>query len=311
MEKPITDSHILIVDDDRAVREPMHEFLELYNFNTSMAENAEAAINFLRAHPNAVDIVITDIMMPGMNGLELTDYIKNNYNSDVIVMTGYSDSYSYEEAVSKGASDYIFKPVRFTELVLRIRRVLRERQLAQERDQMLDKLKKLAVTDGLTGLYNLRYFYDQISIEIDRFNRYHHPLSLLLLDIDHFKYYNDNYGHLEGDQVLIKVAQVITRCLRKLDTAFRYGGEEFTVILPETCLEKAVVVANRIQKELAKVVFTPKESKALVKVTVSIGATEYRRHEKLTDFIKRADQAMYRSKQNGRDRISSITPPAS
>ncbi len=307
MEQPLSDSRILIVDDDRAIREPMRDFLEMYNFDTSMSENAEKAIRFLQS--NAVDIVVTDIMMPGMNGLELTDFVKNNYNSDVIVMTGYSDNYSYEEAVSKGASDFIFKPVRFTELILRIKRVLRERRLAHERDLMLDKLKKLAVTDGLTGLFNLRYFYDQLSIEIDRFNRYHHPLSLLLLDIDHFKHFNDTYGHLEGDKVLIKVAQIITSCLRKLDTAFRYGGEEFTILLPETCLEKAIVVAKRIQKDLANAFFYPKESQTAVSVTVSIGVTEYSSREKLTDFIKRADKAMYLSKQNGRNRISQIEAP--
>jgi diguanylate cyclase (GGDEF)-like protein len=304
VKNSLSDSRILIVDDDRAIREPMCEFLEMYNFKTSMAENAEKAITFLKS--NAVDIVITDIMMPGMNGLELTDFIKNNYNSDVIVMTGYSDNYSYEEAVSKGASDFIFKPVRFTELILRIKRVLRERRLAHERDLMVNKLKKLAVTDGLTGLFNLRHFYDQLSIEIDRFNRYHHPLSLLMMDIDHFKHFNDTYGHLEGDKVLIKVAQIIIDSLRKLDTAFRYGGEEFTIILPETCLEKAMVAARRIQKDLSQANFRPQKSDTTVKITVSIGVTEYSPQETMADFIKRADQAMYLSKQNGRNRISKL-----
>ena len=301
------DSHILIVDDDCAIREPMQEFLEMSNFKSSMVESAEKAIEFLKFNP--VDVVITDIMMPGMNGLELTDFIKNNYDTDVIVMTGYSDDYSYEEAISKGASDFVFKPVRFAEVLLRLKRVLRERRLSLDRVQMLDKLKKLAITDGLTGLYNLRYFYEQLAIEIDRFNRYHHPLSLLLLDIDHFKDYNDAYGHLEGDKVLIKLAEIISRCLRKMDTAYRYGGEEFTIILPETHLEKAMIVAKRIKTDLSKIAFPPQGSEHPIAVTISIGVTEYSLKEDIAEFVKRADDAMYISKKNGRDRISALAPP--
>lgn len=307
MKKPTMDSHILIVDDDRAIREPMREFLEMSNFKSSMVESAEKAIEFLKFNP--VDVVITDIMMPGMNGLELTDFIKHNYDTDVIVMTGYSDDYSYEEAISKGASDFVFKPVRFAEVLLRLKRVLRERRLSTERVQMLDKLKKLAITDGLTGLYNLRYFYDQLAIEIDRFNRYHHPLSLLLLDIDHFKDYNDAYGHLEGDKVLINLAKIISGCLRKMDTAYRYGGEEFTIILPETSLEKAMIAAKRIKTDLSKITFSPEGSRHPIAVTISIGVTEYSPKEDISEFVKRADDAMYISKKNGRDRISALAAP--
>jgi diguanylate cyclase (GGDEF)-like protein len=111
---------------------------------------------------------------------------------------------------------------------------------------------------------------------------------------------------LEGDKVLIKVAQIIIDSLRKLDTAFRYGGEEFTIILPETCLEKAMVAARRIQKDLSQANFRPQKSDTTVKITVSIGVTEYSPQETMADFIKRADQAMYLSKQNGRNRISKL-----
>ena len=117
--------------------------------------------------------------------------------------------------------------------------MLNERQLTQERIRMMEKLQKLAITDGLTKLYNSRSFYSQLELEVDRFNRYRHPLSLLLLDIDHFKNYNDTYGHLEGDKVLVRFSQIIKSCLRANDSAYRYGGEEFTVILPETGGEKA------------------------------------------------------------------------
>ena len=248
-------------------------------------------------------MVITDIILPAMGGLELTKIIKKKNGVDVIVVTGYSDDYSYEEAINIGASDFVIKPVRLEELMLRLRRVLNERQLTEERIRMMEKLQKLAITDGLTKLYNSRSFYSQLELEVDRFNRYRHPLSLLLLDIDHFKIYNDTYGHLEGDKVLVKFSQIIKSCLRANDSAYRYGGEEFTVILPETGGEKAKTVAERIRKTLESEVFKPRSDEE-VKITISIGVTQYFPKEELSTFIQRADRAMYLSKQNGRNKVS-------
>lgn len=168
---------------------------------------------------------------------------------------------------------------------------------------MMEKLQKLAITDGLTKLYNSRSFYSQLELEVDRFNRYQHPLSLLLLDIDHFKEYNDAYGHLEGDKVLVRFSQIIKSCLRANDSAYRYGGEEFMVLLPETGGERAKTVAQRIRKTLEIEKFIPGSGKE-VQITISIGVTQYFRKEELSTFIQRADKAMYLSKQNGRNKVS-------
>lgn len=292
---------ILVVDDDKAIRDSMSEFLQLSGYEPSMATSAEEALAFIQQR--ATDIIITDIMMDGMSGLELTRRVNQDHDIGVIVMTGYSDDYSYEEAISSGASDFVFKPIRFEELVLRIRRVLRERQLARERKEMLAKLETLAITDGLTRLYNSRYFYNQLKIETDRSSRYDHPLALMLLDIDFFKRYNDAYGHLEGDKVLIKIGKIIQSSLRNMDSAYRYGGEEFTIILPETSAEEAVSVAPRIQVGLKKTRFQPAGEKP-VRITMSIGVTEYCPGESISTFVQRADRAMYVSKKNGRNRIS-------
>jgi len=294
---------ILIVDDDEHIRDPMHEFMAKVGFNAFAAASAEEAIEVLKA--NTIEVVITDIKLPGQDGLELTDLIKASYDIDVIVMTGYRGNYSYEEAINKGASDFIFKPVRLEEVLLRLKRVLRERQLAKERVQILEKLEKLAITDGLTKLYNLRHFYNQLEVEVDRSNRYGHSLGLLLLDIDRFKVYNDTYGHLEGDKVLIKLCQIIRSCLRTMDSAYRYGGEEFTVILPETSGEEAETVAHRIRKAAEAEKFFPEPNKPY-QVTISIGVTEYCKEENFADFIKRADKAMYLSKLAGRNRVSTL-----
>ena len=297
------DENILIVDDDNGIRNSMHEFLKNSGYNSLISSSAEEALELLKT--NRVNVVITDVILPGKDGLELTDLIKQNYDIDVIVMTGYSGSYSYEEVINKGASDLVFKPVRFEEMLLRLKRVLKERQLNQERIQMLGKLEKLAITDGLTKLYNLRHFYNQLEIEIDRSNRYGHSLALLLLDIDHFKVYNDSYGHLEGDKVLIRLGQIIKSCLRTMDSAYRYGGEEFTIILPETTGEEANNVANRLKTAVELECFLPEPGK-IYTITISIGVTEYSKSEQISEFILRADKAMYKSKAKGRNRISSI-----
>lgn len=286
--------HILIVDDDATVRYLMNEFMETVGYQAYMASSGEEALSLLKTNP--VDVVVTDIMMPGMDGLELTELIKLNYDIEIIVMTGYSGDYSYEEVINKGASDFVFKPVRFEELLLRLKRVLKERYLKEE-------LRKLAITDDLTKLFNARHFYKQLKMEVDRSRRYKHLLSLLLLDIDYFKSYNDTYGHLAGDSVLARLGKTIQASLRRMDSAYRYGGEEFTIILPDTGGEEAVKVAQRIASAISSERFKPVPEEDVC-ISVSIGIAEYSLGDDLEAFVKRADMAMYKSKKKGRNRVT-------
>jgi diguanylate cyclase (GGDEF)-like protein/PAS domain S-box-containing protein len=165
------------------------------------------------------------------------------------------------------------------------------------------KYLELSITDGLTGLGNLRNFYTQVKSEVERSNRYRHPLSILLLDIDDFKVFNDTYGHLEGDKVLMRIGQVIRHCLRKIDSGYRYGGEEFTIILPETTGDAAMALAERIRREFEGETFSPRRGLTLHK-TVSIGVTQYVPGEELSAFLKRADASMYQAKKEGKNRVS-------
>jgi diguanylate cyclase (GGDEF)-like protein len=303
MVRSKSNTRVLIVDDDEAVRNTMNEYIQAAGYNSEAVSCAEAALEIMQK--DEFQVIITDIILPAMGGLELTKSIRKNNDSDVIVMTGYGDEYSYEEAINIGASDFVIKPVRLEELLLRLKRVIKERELTKERVRMMEKLQRLAVTDGLTKLYNSRSFYSQLETEVDRFNRYRHPLALLLLDLDHFKEYNDSYGHLEGDKVLVRFSQIIKSCLRTNDSAYRYGGEEFTVILPETAGAEARTVAQRIRSALEAERFSP-ENGPDVQITISIGVTEYHSKEELSTFIQRADKAMYLSKQNGRNKVSML-----
>jgi diguanylate cyclase (GGDEF)-like protein len=297
---------ILIVDDKPDIRNSMCEYLRLAGFEAESVASAEAALDLIGQTP--FDVMIADIAMPGLGGLELTRLVKRDHCVDVIVMTGYTQNYSYEDAINIGASDFVIKPVRYEELLLRVRRVLRERELTDERNRMLEKLQRLAITDGLTTLYNSRHFYSQLELEADRSIRYKHPLALLLIDIDRFKEFNDSYGHLEGDKVLVRFSQILKSCLRANDSAYRYGGEEFTVILPETAAEEARTVAQRIRVALEAERFLPPPGRPVSK-TISIGVTEYAPMEDMTTFIRRADEAMYISKMNGRNCVSVLAPP--
>lgn len=160
--------------------------------------------------------------------------------------------------------------------------------------------RHLSITDNLTGLFNSRHFYKQLKSEIGRTIRYNHPLSLMMLDVDNFKNYNDTYGHLEGDRVLKQLADVIRNCLRLGDSGYRIGGEEFAVIMPDTDVESAKLVAERLRATFAAARLTPLPE-LTVHCTVSIGVTHYRAYEKLTAFIRRGDAGCYAAKHQGRN----------
>jgi diguanylate cyclase (GGDEF)-like protein/PAS domain S-box-containing protein len=167
-----------------------------------------------------------------------------------------------------------------------------------------NRYRELSIIDDLTRLYNSRHFYQQLKMEIDRVDRYGQPLTILLLDLDDFKAFNDTYGHIEGDQVLSRFGQVVKRCLRQTDSAYRYGGEEFTILLPMTTSGDGAVTAERIRAELKEEIFFPVSGKD-VYITVSIGLAQYKSQEDMKAFVNRVDQLMYQAKKNGKDRVCS------
>ena len=169
-----------------------------------------------------------------------------------------------------------------------------------------ERYRELSIVDDLTSLYNSRHFYVQLNNETERSNRYGQPLTLLLLDLDNFKTFNDTYGHVEGNQVLSRLGQVIKRCLRHTDSAYRYGGEEFTVILPMTTGKVAAITAERIRTEFKKEPFSLLPGQD-VHLTMSIGLGQYNPQEDIKAFVHRVDQLMYQAKKNGKDRVFSET----
>ena len=178
------------------------------------------------------------------------------------------------------------------------------KRLEKELRASEERYRELSIVDDLTSLYNSRHFYFQLKMEIDRLARYEQPLTLLLLDLDNFKAFNDDYGHVEGDQVLQRFGQVVKRCLRETDFAYRYGGEEFTILLPMTTSADGAVTAERIRTEFKKEIFSPAPGQD-VNLTVSIGLAQYKPQEDIKSFVRRVDKLMYQGKKNGKDKLCS------
>jgi two-component system cell cycle response regulator len=264
--------------------------------------------------PDAPRLVILDWIMPEMNGLDVVRRVRaleTDRPPYIIMLTIKDEKADIIAGLEAGANDYVAKPFDPGELNARVevgrRMVEIQDALAVKIEELRDSEKKyreLSIVDDLTQIYNSRHFYSQLESEINRSNRYGEPLTLLLLDIDNFKAFNDAYGHVEGDQVLWRLGQVVKRCLRQTDSAYRYGGEEFTILLPMTTQEAGAVTAERIRTEFKKETFSPTPSQN-VHVTVSIGLAQYKPHEEMKAFIRRVDQLMYQGKKKGKDRVCS------
>jgi diguanylate cyclase (GGDEF)-like protein len=252
---------------------------------------------------NEPDLVLLDYVMPEMDGIELLQRIRqlpHLATVPIVMVTGQEDRPSLYKALYAGASDFLIKPVDEVELIARARNMLKLR--ATTRD-----LYRLATTDELTGLANRRYFFVRLTEETKRSERYGQPLTLALLDIDHFKRINDAYGHAAGDEVLETVGRLCRETLRDVDTIGRIGGEEIAVLMPATTMAGAWSVCERLR--LAVEAAGVETGGACVHST-SIGIAELCPGEESAHLLSRADQALYRAKENGRNRtVTSMTPP--
>jgi diguanylate cyclase (GGDEF)-like protein/PAS domain S-box-containing protein len=247
-------------------------------------------------HPDARDEAIRFF------GIQFVKKLKNTYSEYPIITKDGHDVWIGQN------TQLIVEDGQVTGFQAVSRDITERKRLEKEVRDSEERYRELSIIDDLTKLYNSRHFYQQLKMEIDRLDRHEQPLSLLLLDLDDFKAFNDTYGHVEGDHVLLRLGQVIKRCLRKADSAYRYGGEEFTIILPMTTSEEGIVIAERIREELKKEDFSPVSGKQ-VHITVSIGLAQYKHEEDEKVFVNRADHLMYQGKKNGKDRICSESYP--
>ena len=313
---------ILIVDDEDVVRNMLAEHLTDEGFNVVAVPSGEAALEVFRDDPN--HLVITDIRMGGMSGVQLLEEVKKlDENAMVIMITSHASLDSAVETLRAGAYDYIFKPFEDLDLVTEVvTRAMDKMALLHENRMLLEDLeqsnlrmeqsnealRELAIRDGLTGLFNHRHFKDVLGIELTRAERYDRPLCMLMLDVDHFKNYNDTHGHPAGDEVLKALADIIKSRLRDVDISARYGGEEFAILLPETDRKAGTLVAENIRAQVEIYPFQGRESQPLGKVTVSLGVAEFPADcGDASSLVEKSDEALYRAKSEGRNRVVCTT----
>ena len=305
---------VLIVDDDALVREQLEQYVTAAGFPVRSVSNGAAALAALRK--NFAPIVITDRIMPDMDGLTLCRTIRNEVFDGyvyVLLLAAQDSESDILAGLNAGADDYLSKRISPAQLVARLRTAQRILALEDSLRAIIREKGKMATTDALTGAHNRRYFNRNFSRELQRALRYGEPLSLLMLDIDHFKQINDRRGHAAGDEVLAQFARRISECLPRLsDWYARLGGEEFAVVLPQTPLEGAMVVAEKIRMHVCG---APMPTAAgVVDVTVSVGVCAANLWPAssppgIEQMLEVADQCLYEAKQAGRN--CTVSPPAS
>jgi diguanylate cyclase (GGDEF)-like protein len=285
---------ILIVDDDATFRQLLVRRASRLDLNVVEAENGPDAIALLKQSP--FDVMLLDFMMPGMTGLEvLQEALTIDPDILVLIITGSGTMELAVDALRLGAFDFFTKPLEsLKEFDAALNRALDHRRLQNENASLYAEIKRMAVTDPLTGLRNRRSMDRILTLEFERTKRFTHPLTLLMIDMDNLKTINDRFGHLAGDHALITVASAINQAIRKTDFASRFGGDEFLVVLPGATSEVGQAASQRI------IEYVEESNSEGFLVTVSIGIAEMHPDcSTPSELLQAADAAMYRAKNQG------------
>jgi two-component system, cell cycle response regulator len=324
---------VVLIDDEQNILQSLKRCFRREPFLIACAGSGAEGLKLIAETPR-VAVIISDQQMPEMNGDELLARSRKLAPDAIrVLLTGYSDNESTVAAMNQGgATHYIVKqkPWDDAELLRTVRecvrdyhQIMKDRQLHAiisqknaELQNLLSKLarqnselERLASTDALTGLTNRRRFLESLESELNRIERYGGALSLIMFDIDHFKKVNDTWGHAVGDAVLREIAREAQQFLRKADSAVRYGGEEFILLLPETELPGALLVANRLRQLVADTAIAHDQGPP-ISVTVSVGVASIGPNESADALLNRTDKAMYQAKENGRNRVELSNPGA-
>ena len=309
---------VLVADDDIGIRTVIAEVLGDDGFDVTTAANGDEA--WQKFEKESYEIVLTDIRMPLLDGLQLLQRIRTKSPMTcVLILTSFASVASSVQALKDGAFDYLIKPFESLEVVSRaVQRAVEHIESAREREAALDSLIRknmelgqlnkvfhdLASRDGLTGLYNHRFVQNTLRLEFERAQTSGYLLSVIVLDVDHFKDYNDTHGHLMGDYVLKSLADLLQQNVRDNDIVARWGGEEFVIVCPKCTPESAHALAARLCKTIAAYPFEGRETqpKRYISVSVGVAAMTVRTLDP-SELIRAADAAVYEVKRNGRDGV--------
>jgi len=291
---------ILVVDDEEVMRCMLKDVLMDEGYYVDVASNGFEGVGKIKS--NSYDLIITDIVMPEIDGIEVLKKAKDVApNSDVLVMTGYASVETAVKSMRLGATDYIVKPFNIEQIQIVVSRTIEKRNL-QKKAEEGEFYRELSQIDGLTEVYNHRFFHQLLDAEINRSKRYDRPVSVLMLDLDNFKEYNDGNGHPAGDMLLKQIAWILTKSCRDCDYVARYGGDEFSVIFPETDEKEAFMIITRLKQVIEETHFDKQEILPGNRVTVSMGLASYPDNAKnKKNLIECADKALYAAKKRGKN----------
>ena len=292
---------VLIVDDDPEVGEFMLGCVQRLGHDVDWSSHPYDALELVAR--KEYDLVVTDLKMPDMDGLTLLKRIKNlNDDTEVIVITGYGSIENALDCINAGAVDYLIKPFSVEQIQVALIKTIRHielKKLAKERERYLE----MSYEDALTGVYNRRFFDETLKLEIIKSSRRQTPFCLLMIDVDHFKKFNDTFGHQMGDEVLSKLGAVFRSTCRGYDIVTRYGGEEFAIIFPETAKEMASTLCDRLMNAIGNMAKDIPKISGTEGLTVSIGVACFPHDaDGARQLIERADIALYEAKRTGRQK---------
>lgn len=299
-EEELVNKKILIVEDDPSVLEVFDEALVQAGFQTQRALSANEA--FAKLNGFQPDLILSDHDMPGMTGLDFLIELRRQKNYvSLIFISGRSDLKTICEALEIGADDYIRKPIRFEELVARVRSCLRTKEVHVQLQEANKKLLEMVDHDFLTGLFNMRTMYEKIDFELKRARRYDRKMAAVMIDMDHFKSVNDQNDHLFGSFVLSEMGKILHNTVRGTDYAARYGGDEFLVVLTEVDEDGAKIFCDRLRQKVLGHVFENENSR--IQLTISIGYVVAGGEQNVDAraLVRSADHALYRAKERGRN----------
>ncbi|MDE2372872.1 MAG: PleD family two-component system response regulator [Hyphomicrobiales bacterium] len=295
---------VLIVDDRPSSYERIASTLA-----TEQAVEIEADPNeaLFRAAEGNYDLIIVSLGLENFDALRLCSQIRSldrTRNVPILAVTEPDNSARMLRGLEIGVNDYLMRPIDKNELLARVRSQVRKRRYTERLRDNVQISIEMAITDGLTGLFNRRYMENHLGTLIEQAAARGKPLAVMVLDIDYFKSINDTYGHDAGDDVLRDFALRVKRSIRGIDLACRVGGEEFVVVMPETDMAVAAMVAERLRRRIASEPFSISQGSQSLPVTLSIGIAALRgQDDNAAALIKRADQALYRAKRDGRNRV--------
>lgn len=298
---------VLIIDNSSILRQKIIKTLEDTSPFNAYFETSSGLEGLTFMRNNEIDVILCGLQLYELSGVELLRRLQQNdewCDIPVVILTSDNNSKTKVDLLEQGASDYIVLPFDDGELVARVKVQLKMKTMQDNLKRSNRLLLNLSSTDSLTRLFNRRTLMKTLNKEFQRHSRSNDTLSLLMLDIDFFKKINDTYGHLNGDTVLVTLAKLLKEYLRPYDVATRFGGEEFALVLPNTTLNEAHEVAERLRIAVEKLAFNG-ELRSL-KITTSIGVSCYpsRNVDNIDQLLKVADQALYLAKEGGRNRVA-------